>query len=239
MLKKQLIILAICFCNFLVYSQSKQQQLESLKTKFEKDSTRCYRFKKVRPFFSLDNRHSFIKNATIDVKGLQLGVILFDKHLVGFGVYGLQKSSKSGITNRNEKNIAAIRNLKLSYLTTFYQYTILNHRYLQLDLPLEIGIGSYQLNLLDTLTLKPIAPERKGGIVVTGGGASITLKPIKWIGLTAMAGYRAVLDGNTNLNFNGAFYSYGVWIDLRQIYRDIKFYGFIRKKYKQKVKELG
>lgn len=239
MIRQTFLLSILCLAPFIGNSQSKQQQLDSLKTTFQKDSTHCYRFKAVRPFFSLDNRHSFIKDAKVDVKGLQVGVVLYDRHLIGYGLYGLQKNSKQAVSARNEKNVVAIRSLKLSYFTTFYQYTIINHRYFQLDLPLEIGLGSYQLNLLDTLTKAPIAPERKGGLIVTGGGASITLKPIKWIGLTGMAGYRGVLDGNSSLNFNGAFYSYGVWVDLRQIYRDIKFYGFIRKKYKRRVKTLG
>lgn len=235
----RIFLILFIFLSFILEAQKKSRQLDSLHVKFINDSAHCFRFKPVRPFFSLDNRHSFIKDAKVNVNGVQLGIILYDRHLVGYGLYGLQKSSRQGITSKNEKHIVAIRDLKLSYLTAFYQYTILNHRYLQLDLPLEIGLGSYQLNLLDTLTNAPIAPERKGGIVVTGGGASIILKPTKWLGLTGMAGYRGVLDGNANLNFNGAFYSYGIWLDLRQIYRDIKFYGFIRKKYNRKVKALG
>lgn len=226
-----------CLLAYNAISQSKQKLLDSLKTKFEKDSARCYRFKAVRPFVSIDNRYSFIKDAKVDVKGFQIGLLLFDRHLVGYGLYGLQKSSKQTVSNKNDNNMVAIRSLKLGYITTFYQYTIIKHRYFQLDLPLEIGLGSYQLDLLDTLKKTPIAPEKKGGIILTGGGANITLKPIRWLGLTGMAGYRGVLDGNTNLNFNGAFYSYGLWVDLRQIYRDIKFYGFIRKKYRRN-KEL-
>ena len=46
------------------------------------------------------------------------------------------------------------------------------------------------------------------------------------------------LDKNPNVNFSGAYYSYGVWVDLRQIYRDIKYYGITRKKYRRELKKL-
>lgn len=238
MLLKHSLVLLFCFWLSFLCAQTKQQKTNTLKTKLQKDSLYCYRFKKVRPFVSLDNRHSFIKDAPVNVNGLQVGIRLYDKHMVGLGLYGLQKNAKQKLYSTNENNVVAIRSLKLNYLTTFYQYVIIDKRFFQLDLPLEIGLGSYRLTLLDTLTKNPIAPETKGGIFIIAGGASITLKPVKWIGLTGTAGYRTALDGNPNLNFSGAFYSYGVWIDLRQIYRDIKYYGFICKKHKQQMKEI-
>jgi hypothetical protein len=38
-----------------------------------------------------------------------------------------------------------------------------------------------------------------------------------------MAGYRFAIDGDPNLNFNGTYYGFGIWIDVRQIIRDLRY----------------
>lgn len=215
----------------------KHQKIDSLNLKLKKDSAHIFRFKKVRPFAAIDNRNSFIKDAPVNVKGFQFGVILKEKHTLGFGVYSLQNSSKQRVTAKNEKNIAAKRTLSLNYLTLFYQYVIIDKRFFELDLPLEIGLGKYELKLEDTISHKVFA-DKKGGTLLTGGGVNIILKPVRWIGVSGTAGYRLSLDNNPNINFSGAYYSYGVWVDLRQIYRDVRFYGFTRRKYKKQVRDI-
>jgi hypothetical protein len=215
----------------------KQHKVDSLTIKLKKDSAHIFRFKNLRPFAAIDNRNSFIKDAPVNVKGFQLGAIVKEKHTVGFGIYSLQNSSKQKIIAKNDKNIATKRTLNLSYLTLFYQYVIIDKRFFELDLPLEVGLGGYSIKLEDTITHKIIA-DQKGGALLTSGGVNIILKPVRWIGLSGTAGYRISLDKNPNVNFSGAYYSYGVWVDIRQIYRDIRFYGFTRKKYKRHVKDV-
>ena len=63
-------------------------------------------------------------------------------------------------------------------------------------------------------------------ILPLGAGMQFVFKPLRWLGVFVAGGYRYVAKINFNLNFNGAYYSYGAWIDIRQIYRDIKYYGF-------------
>ena len=215
----------------------KQHKIDSLTIKLKKDSAHIFRFKNLRPFAAIDNRNSFIKDAPVNVNGFQLGAIIKEKHTVGFGIYALQNSSKQNITSLNEKNIAAKRTLNLNYITLFYQYVIIDKRYFELDLPLEVGLGGYRIKLEDTITHKIIA-DHKGGTILTSGGVNIILKPVRWVGISGTAGYRIALDKNPNINFSGAYYSYGVWVDIRQIYRDIRFYGFTRKKYRRHVKDV-
>jgi hypothetical protein len=71
-----------------------------------------------------------------------------------------------------------------------------------------------------------------------GAATKIILKPVRWIGLSIMGGYRYVFEEKANLNLDGAYYSFGVWVDIRQIYRDIKFYGFQKRKYKMEIHKL-
>ena len=222
------------------YGQNSLQQLriDSLTIKFKKDSAHVFRFKKLRPFAAIDNRNSFTKDGPLNVKGFQLGVILKEKHTVGYGIYSLQNSSKQNVTTKNEKSIPAKRNLTLSYLTLFYQYVIIDRRFFELDLPLEVGLGSYHITLEDTFAHK-IITDKRGGLSVTSGGVNMILKPVRWVGISGTFGYRVALDKNPNLNFSGAYYSIGLWVDLRQIYRDTRFYGFTRKKYRREIKKIN
>ena len=217
-------------------SASKQYLIDSLTTKFKKDSAHIYRFKNLRPFAAIDNRNSFLKDRA-NVKGFQLGTIIKEKHTVGFGIYNLQDNSKHDATTKNENNIPIKRNLTLSYMTLFYQYVIIDRRFFELDLPLEVGLGSYRVTIEDTISHKVIS-EKKGGVSLTSGGVNMIFKPIRWVGVSGTFGYRIALDKNPNLNFSGAYYSIGLWVDLRQIYRDTRFYGFTRKKYRRHMRQI-
>lgn len=234
-------ILSGIICLFITISlhgqnSSQQHRIDSLTAKFKRDSTYIYRFKKVRPFAAIDNRNSFSKDRP-NVKGFQLGVILKEKHTVGFGIYNLQDKSKYDATTKTDNNIPIKRNLTLNYMTVFYQYVIIDRRFFELDLPLEVGLGSYRMTIEDTLSHKVIS-EKRGGVSVTSGGVNLIFKPIKWVGISGTVGYRLALDRNPNINFSGAYYSVGLWVDLRQIYRDTRFYGFTRKKYRRQLKAL-
>lgn len=212
----------------------KQRRIDSLITKLHNDSAHIYRFRKVRPFFSLDNRNSFIKDAPVNVQGIQIGVILKERHTLGFGYYTIRTSAKQNVTTKNEKNISANRTLSLNYLTLFYQYAFIDKRYFELDLPLELGLGGYDVKLTDPATQRTIV-DKKGGTIIIGGGVGITIKPLKWFGITGSAGYRNALDNNPNVNFSGFFYSYGVWVGLGRIYRDVRYCGIKRKKCRRHI----
>lgn len=53
-----------------------------------------------------------------------------------------------------------------------------------------------------------------------------------------MVGYRYFLQQDKVLDFDGFFFPVGVWLDLRQVYRDIKYYGVQKKRYHREVKKI-
>jgi hypothetical protein len=208
----------------------KKQRIDSLSSKLRTDSLRTFRFKKLRPYANIDNRISFVKNPAT-ISGLQLGIIVNEYHTFGFGSYRLNRS-------QNDSPIRdGYRLNRLSYFTSFYEYFLVNHRYLEIDLPFEIGFGKYNARIVDTLDTKRDQNISKAFIPL-GSAVKLILKPVRWIGLSLMGGYRYVLEKKTNLNLNGVYYSLGVWVDIRQIYRDIKFYGFQKKKYRREVHQI-
>ena len=220
----------------------KQHKVDSLILKLKKDSAHIFRFRKVRPFFSLDNRNSFIKSAPVNVQGLQVGIVWKERHTLGFGVYFIKASSKQNLVKKGDANttVDVNRTLSLNYLTAFYQYSILDYRYFELELPLEFGLGGYEIKLIDPKAPLGAPPliDKKGGTLIIGGGVGITIKPFRWIGLTGSAGYRNALDKDKNVNFSGFYYQYGAWVDLGRTYRDIKYYWVKRKKCRHHIADI-
>ena len=220
----------------------KLHKIDSLKRQLKNDSAHIFRFRKVRPYVSLDNRNSFIKSAPVNVQGLQLGIVWKERHTLGFGFYVIQASAKQTFVKKGDANttVDANRTLSLNYLTAFYQYSILDYRYFELELPLEFGLGGYEIKLVDPkapLGAPPII-DKKGGTIIISGGVGITIKPFRWIGLTGSAGYRNALDHDKNVNFSGFYYQYGVWVDLGRTYRDVKYYWIKRKKCRRQIEQI-
>ena len=212
---------------------------DSLKQNLKADSLKIYKFQKIRTYIAADNRSSFIRSAPVEVYGFHLGVILKERHTLCLGASTISEATKrpSKIKDIDQK-VMTNQFLTLNYLTLFYQYTLIDKRYFELDIPLEIGYGKYEVKAMDSL-MKKVLFDRHYSMVPLGAAVNIVLKPLKWIGFTSMVGYRYVFDFKPAFNFNGWYYSYGVWIDLRQILRDTKFYLIKKPGYKKNIRALN
>ncbi len=211
--------------------------MDSLRKKFQKDSSHTYRPKNFRLIVAYDSRNSFIKNEPVNFYGMQLGVSYKDKHTVGFGGYRITQSSSRAIRRRDLNSRQINEKLTLNYGTVFYQYMLLDKRFFEIDLPVEFGFGKANVLMQDALSGELIA-NRDLTIFPLGAGLQAIFKPIKWVGVTFLTGYRFVQENERGLNFNGMYYSIGVWLDFRQVLRDTKFYGFQRPKYRKAMQKL-
>lgn len=213
-------------------SARKQQQIDALRTNLEKDSAYIYRFKTLRPYGNIDNRNSFLKNRASNFNGYQLGVIVNEYHTFGVGVYQLNRATrlsapvKSGYRLRN-----------LMYTTAFYEYTLVNKTYFEMDLPFEIGYGRYRAlftDSADAIYSRAVAPW----FVPLAAGVKFIGKPVRWIGLSLMVGYRYMVQEASILELNNLYFPVGIWVDLRQVYRDVKYYGFRKNRYRRAVRAV-
>jgi hypothetical protein len=217
---------------------TKQQKLDSLKTKLSKDSAWIFRFKEWRPLFAIDQRNSFIKNNPVQITGIQLGAKYKERHNFGMGFYTVSPKVKK------DKDVGKIsdstkRYLKMGYFTFFWEYSIIDTKRWEVGFPIEIGFGSYDLGVTDTLGHPiPGKPPRQGGFASFGAGPNVTFHIFSWVGLNGMLGYRFVSDKDPNLNFNGAFYSVGLQVSLGQVIR-IARYHIKKHSYKKHVKEVN
>jgi len=237
---KRKIIFKLLFGFGLVLSSVAQQidpnqnAIDSLNKKLKQDSIHTYRPLRWRPYASYDKRNSFLRDLPVNYRGVQLGFIFKESHTMGIGGYEInQKANREIYATDNQNNDVSI-NIYLKYLTLFYQYRLINQRFFEIDIPIELGAGTSHVRVekaidgdfIENLN-KPIFP--------IGGGLQLILKPVRWIGVSFMGGYRYVGETYKNLNFNGTYYSIGVWVDIRQIYRDIKFYGYQKREYRTQI----
>lgn len=243
MIKKIILFILVTIKVYTASAQSdtiaktaKQFKIDSLSKKFKKDSSHLYRFQKVRPYLAIDNRNSFIKDVPVNVKGIQFGVILHERHTVAIGFYGINASASKNVKTKIGDEDVLITT-KLNYMTLFYQFALIDKRYYEIDIPFEFGLGGFDIKATSQKDGR-VLRDTKGGIIPFGTGLTFVFKPFKQIGISSTFGYRFVAQKYANLNFNGAYYSIGIWVDLRQCYRDTRFYGFMRPKYKKRVKRI-
>ena len=102
------------------FSDKQIKQRDSLTAKLKADSSRIFKFQKLRPYFNLDQRHSFIRNAPISVNGFQIGIILHERHVLGLGTYSVAATTNQKAKTKSDKNIDVVRTLDMKYETVFY-----------------------------------------------------------------------------------------------------------------------
>lgn len=215
---------------------SKQQKLDSLKNKFIADSSRMYRPKKYKFLLAIDNRSSFVhtdKKVSLDIGGIQLGVVVNDKHSVALGFYSaIGHQTAQAQDDQSSKRVTV--NNKMGYATLFYEYEFLETKRWELGIPMEVGSGYYQTSVTDSAgkPVRTFTDTLQRGITLFGVGFDVTFKIWRWLGFNAMGGYRVVGGGEPKkINLNGIFYSYGVQIYFGELYRMGRL-GLKRRAYK-------
>ena len=230
---KFLVSLIFIFLSFQIsvaqqyfYSKAK---IDSLTKKLEADSFKTYRFKKLRPYLNVDSRNSFNPTNLTNISGIHYGVRVYEYHTFGIGLYTLSRFSS------NNTPIDAIKINSLGYVNVFYEYILLNKKYYRVSFPFEVGAGGFQGQLLDSTSTRIVISRL---FMPLGAGAKFIVKPLKWIGISSMIGYRYIPYIQNILDYDGLYYSLGIWIDFRQIYRDTKYYGLQKTRYRRHVRTI-
>jgi len=205
----------------LLHAQIKANKLDSLKAQFAKDSVWIFRPKHIFPLLASDQRNSYIGGKPVNIWGIKAGVTLYDRHNMGLGGYSVTNSTQRYLA-RQDRTIN--QNTTLQYLTTFYEYSFIETRWWEVGIPLEIGVGKYNISSTDAATGKTL-PNRSGLLMPLGTALDVNFKPTRWFALNVMGGYRLVISDNARLNFSGWFYSFGGTIYLRQILQDLRYFN--------------
>ena len=228
------LLLFIIGLTSILNAQNKSSTIDSLRNQFLKDSTHIYRLKKFRPYIDIDYYQTYLNERLVNMRGFSLGVRYNNRHVFGLNVNGITQRDQKKAVIRFRDTINVSEQLSLSNASLLYQYTIINNRYLAVFMPTQLGLGRYAVTTTAMVTNKRIS-RKTGGTIPASIGTTLVLKPIKWVGISGTGGYRFVLDKNPNLNFNGLFFGYGIWLDIQQIIRDINFYGIVKPNYKKQL----
>lgn len=220
MVKTRLIFLFLIF-HLLSHAQLSRDQ-------FTRDSLETMKVKLVRPQFKLDNRITWHEGQTLAITGFDAGVLLKDKLRVTIGYYRLNDDLNAFRKTIDSVDIGRLININYGTLNTEFMYR--DTRFLSLGMPLEIGLGQSDLKFKNFKT-EEIFRRDKGFMAIAHFGVAATFKPIRWIGLKGIVGYRKTIFNQVKeFNFDGPFFSLGLNIDVREIIKDIRMFK-LKKKY--------
>ncbi len=210
---------------------------DSLRNQLSKDSTFIFRPTFAKPYLRVENQNSFISREQVNLLGFLVGATFVEKHTFALGYYFLDTREKKPISLITNSNGSTNNYVDLNYYLLVYQYVLFNKRYVQLNVPIGLGYGLYDVSVRDSLD-QYIGSE-KGRILPFLTGVQLILKPVRWAGISGTGGYRFLSDKkNTDLSFKGWYYSFGLWVDARQVIRNVKYY-FKKKNYKEELRRLS
>jgi hypothetical protein len=219
---KKLSLFLFFICSFTGYTQKLSE-----KEQFIRDSVEIMKIKLVRPQFKFDNRLTYYEGQTLSINGLDAGVLLKDKLRLTLGFYRLEDDLSA--FRQTIDSIDLGRVIKLNYGTINTEIIYKNARFFSLGMPVEIGFGKTELSYKNYGS-DIIYKKQKGLIALAHFGLSATYKPIRWLGLKGIVGYRKSLFSQVKeFQFNGFFTSLGLNIDFREIIKDIRMFNLKKK----------
>lgn len=225
------LLLAVLLIQPECRSQPALTGADSLRKKLAADSAHIYRKTLAKPYLRLEKRNSFVNATRVDFFGFLAGANLHNRHIVSAGYYVLDVRSRAPVTTSENTGSFSFR--RMSYVNFCYQYIVHNSRYIQIHLPLEAGYGRYRALVAGGGT-SPSEIVERGNFIPLACGAQFIVKALKSAGVTLISGYRYAYHDSEYLRFEGFFYALGVWIDARQIYRDVRWHR-TKKRYRREV----
>jgi len=201
---------------------------DSLSNAFTRDSLAIMQIQRARPQFRFDNRITFYEGQSLAMNGFDAGVLLSERLRVTLGYYQLDERLDAYTVMRNEEEFS--RSMRLSFGSLNTELIYKDARFYSLGMPLELAAGLNTFKDRNETTGEVTGTE-SGAILFVNFGISGTFKPMRFLGLKAMLGYRkTVFNQVKNFNFDGFFTSVGLNIDVHEIVSDIRMFR-LKKRY--------
>ena len=179
------------------------------------------------PSLILDNRNSFVQASAVRIIGVNIGLTPRGKrYRLGLAGYTLRRSyaqlyTYSGKGKKQKLKDTLTPELSLTYFTPNFAYIFYRTRWLELSVPIDVGLGRSHYTVTDqdgkTTT------DTKGLFFPAEVGLGVLLKPTRWVGLSGAVGYRMSLkEIDYEEDFNGWYYSYRLNLFVGAIWHDVK-----------------
>ena len=180
------------------------------------------------PSLYFDNRNPFEQTAAVRVIGLNLGVVPpGKKYRIGISGYTLRRNygeyyaTKGRGRGQNPPAGLAMPDLSLLYFTPSFTYLLVQQRFFEVSIPLDVGIGRSHYTVTDAHN--QLVTDTRDTFVPAEAGVGLLLKPTRWVGVSGGVGYRVSLTRESfEDDFNGWYYCYRlnlfvgtIWADLR------------------------
>ncbi|MCW3076302.1 MAG: hypothetical protein JWO32_911 [Bacteroidetes bacterium] len=215
-----LIFIILCLTSLAQQSLSEDQ--------FIKDSLRIRRIRLITPQFKLDNREAFLEGQALTINGFDAGVLLKEKLRFTLGYYSMKGSLKA--FKKTVDSIEYGRLIQLNYGSINSEIMYIDTRFISLGMPLEIACGNNTFQNKN-ITENTVTSSETGMLIFANFGVSATFKPMRFMGLKGMAGYRKTIYNQVkDFNFDGFFTSIGLNFDFHELLSDIKMFR-LKKKY--------
>lgn len=197
----------------------------------------------VQPTTDFDQRFYYVNGEQQNVWGYRMGVLINEKYKLGIGGYYMNRKTDMKVTASplNRTTATAITFHKELYLgTVYYEPYLLRKRLWEASLVFETGYGR-TVNYTEEKNEHSPIDKNNAALVPAGAGLSLNFKPpvlfnlrcFRWIGINAMAGYRAaVYQQDKEYNYNGAYWSISGAIFLDKMVQD--YHSWKRQKVRRK-----
>ncbi|HET9505773.1 MAG TPA: hypothetical protein VFO93_19665 [Hymenobacter sp.] len=173
----------------------------------------------------LDNRNSFVQASAVRIIGVNVGVVPRGKrYRLGLGAYTLRRSyadlyTYSGKGKNRKLKDTLTPSLSLTYFTPNFAYTFFSRRFIELSVPVDVGLGRSHYTITDEHG--KVTTDKLGLFIPAEIGLGVLLKPTRWVGVSVGAGYRVSLKAiDYKEDFNGCYYSYRLNFFVGNIWRD-------------------
>lgn len=217
----------VCFLLIVITQNVMAQQPTIIEESNGKDD----KIKKI--VAQLDTRSTFINTNPVSIWGGLLGLEVDKKHQYSIGLYSsFNKPEEFYFTNSIGRRFHEFGVFNIQYLSLGYQLTFFDKHNVLMSIPFEAGFGlgraTVKLSWLDNNILNNYETTKFSKYVPIQVGYEIEWKLIKWLSLRAQTGYRETvltktLNGKeSNINYSGFYYSYGLRIYFGKLYRAIQ-----------------
>ena len=191
-----------------------------------------------KPSTDFDQRFSFIRSQSVNIWGQRAGVVLNDWLKFGIGVYYMSNTKMMGLRLIANSSIPVhYSQQSLVFGTGYIEPFLIRRTYWELSVPFEIGFGKSFSKVYNTSNDSYLRSNSKD-FIPTGAGLSLSVKfptlphfkPLSWIGVNFLAGYRyCLLQNDFKTSYDGAFWSVSGAIFLDRISDDYRAWKRNRK----------
>src|SRR5262249_37535676 len=154
-----------------------------------------------------DTRTTIFEKQQLNIYGYDAGVLVNNKLRLGLGYYRIEDDLPEEET---VNDISTTVNAKIHYGSVNTELVYFDRRFVSFGFPFELGVGNYRITntIPDSAT---VVSSMKGYMAFSNFGLSGTFKPIRWIGLKGMVGYRkTIYTSSDDFDFNGLYTSVGI-----------------------------